>query len=514
MLSLPFVLLTAYFLAVGWASGPLDFPYERGKDIPNYLGLPSPATVRTLQLDNGLIVCLISHQSAALPAAVALDVLAGELFEGQQRGLASLVANLLLHSSDNYQTCNALSRHLRLSGHHLQVDVGTTNVQYSFHAPTEDLPVVLGIFKSYFICPLLHSHADHEQSSETDEENRDDELGACVSGVTRHKPGGLRSQSQDLRSHSFHQLPHSNPDAIAGIREYFQLYYVADRMRLVICASLPMEELSAFANNHFRAISSRTPILRGVDPRPHSPPVLCGRRPTMPLFVVPLPAMGAPRLQIRWKVSEMPYTSYILGEQVADRLEALLRERLSLEWVGEVQIHFDISCRADLEGIVLTLELTRHGVQALPSVLEAVFAILARQRLSAALNPGSFHDSLRPARQKLPVNAVRRLARLMHHAPASGLVQASLLPSNRLSNIDFVSELLRALSQHCTVILGGDVAVDETLQSQWQLEIFVGRENRHIGTHHYLISLPTRIYQELERSSKAFHGEVPWCQIS
>lgn len=518
LLLLPLPLLPLFLLAnlvaVSWASGFSDFAYERGKDVSNYLGLPSPATVRTLQLDNGLVVCLVSYQNGALPAAVALDVLAGEFFE-QQRGLASLVANSLLHSSPNYPTCDALSRHLKLSDHHLQVDVGATNVQYSFPVSKEDLPTVLSIFSSYFIAPFAnppHSCADHEPSSDTD-----DELNFCISNAARQQKG-LRSQSQDLRSHSFHRLSQTRPDGDVApeVREYFKHYYVASRMRLVICAPLLMEELTALARqHHFGTIPPKATVQqhRVKGHASHSQPTLRGERPQMPLFVVPVP-VGAPRLQIHWRGSGASYISYILGEQVVDGLEALLRERLSPEWVAELQIHLDISHQATLEGIVLTIELTRDGVQVLPSVLENVFTALGRQRLDAALNPGRFHDYLRPASQKLPIDAARRLARFMHHAPALNLIQASLLPSSRLANIDFVADLLRAFSQNCTVILGGDIPVDVALQTRWGLEIFESRENKHIGTQHYLASLPPHIYRELERSSKASEDGTTLCQIS
>ena len=216
-------------------------------------------TYRLLTLDNSLEVLLISDPDAP-KAAAALDILVGSGDNPPSRaGLAHFLEHMLFLGTEKYPDAAEYGRFITEHGGSRNAYTSFENTNYFFDVNSADLPVALDRFAQFFIAPRFDAqYVEREKNA-----------------VEAEYQMGLKSDSrreldvlQEVfnQDHPYSQFSVGALDTLADrpeseirddLIQFYNKYYSANVMRLVVLGSQSLDELEALTAPLFSQIPNR-----------------------------------------------------------------------------------------------------------------------------------------------------------------------------------------------------------------------------------------------------------------
>ena len=329
---------------------------------------------RLLTLDNSLEVLLISDPEAP-KAAAALDILVGSGDNPRGRaGLAHFLEHMLFLGTEKYPDAAEYGHFITEHGGSRNAYTSFENTNYFFDVNSADLPVALDRFAQFFIAPRFDAqYVEREKNA-----------------VEAEYQMGLKSDSrreldvlQEVfnQDHPYSQFSVGALDTLADrpesdvrddLIQFYNTYYSANVMRLVVLGSQSLDELEALTAPLFSQIPNRF-----LDRETIAEPLFVSG--SLPLFLQVQPLATQRKLSVsfplpdyraQYHVKPEVYLGNLIGhEGEGSLLSALKKEGLAeglsagqgLAWRGGALFSVNIS-------------LTEKGAADPDSVLQSLFA--------------------------------------------------------------------------------------------------------------------------------------------
>ena len=331
---------------------------------------------RHVTLDNSLRVLLISDPDTP-KAAAALDVMVGSGDNPEGRGgLAHFLEHMLFLGTDKYPDPAEYERFLTEHGGNRNAYTSFEHTNYFFDVNAAYLPEALDRFAQFFIAPRFD--ADYVQR-EKNAVQAEYQMG-LKSDVRR----GLDVLQEIMNpAHPFSQFAVGSLDSLADrpdapVRDdllaFYQRYYSANLMRLVVLGSQSLDELEALVAPMFSQVPDKSASHDPIEPPLFEPD-------SLPLQVNIKPQATQRQLQVSFPVDDyraeyrakpVSYLGNLVGHEGAGSLFSQLKaeglaEGLSagpgLAWRGGSLF-------------TVTVSLTSAGVADYQRVLQLLFAYL------------------------------------------------------------------------------------------------------------------------------------------
>lgn len=296
-------------------------------------------------------------------AAAAMVVGVGSLFDPPEaQGMAHFLEHMLFMGTDKYPTENAYDAFLSKHGGGDNAYTESEYTVYHLSIPQEKLFAALDMFCQFFIAPLLLEEAvDRELNSIESEFQLSKNSDQCrMQQLMCHTSGGMKDGHPFTKFgwgnlKSLKDIPaEAGVDIMNLLRTFYDQYYFAKNMRLVVVGGYSLDELQAQVVKRFsdipedpRAISVDFPMkfqADGWDTELESPM----RQLSLPFQpsslgkiyrVVPVKDRHAlsvtwqlPSQTSNWRSKPGDYISHLLGHESEGSLLASLKEK---SWVSE-----------------------------------------------------------------------------------------------------------------------------------------------------------------------------------
>lgn len=334
----------------------------------------SQRAVSKIRLNNGLEAYLVSDPKADKSGAI-LSVKVGSWQDPPEYpGLAHFLEHMLFLGTKKYPEESAYHRFI--SENSGQANAFTTFNQTGFlfsidHAAFKN---ALDRFASFFKEPLFNpSGVSRERQAVNQEHAKNIENdGTRLFHVDKMlaNPG-----------HPYHQFATGNIDTLSGVtreilKDWYERYYSADRMRLIVTSSMPMGELTALVVDTFKDIPNRGTSLT----LPQAPLFLNSGYGQM-VYVEPI--KNSYSLALIWDVPKEViahpegHPVDLVCETLGDHGENSLFAQLQREGLAENVMSCPLRMNEDSMSLYLDVDLTSKGLTQVQTVLDRIFQTIA-----------------------------------------------------------------------------------------------------------------------------------------
>lgn len=352
---------------------------------------------RLITLDNGLEALLISNP-ASDKAAASMDVAVGSRNDPDDRqGLAHFLEHMLFLGTGKYPKAGEYQQFINEHGGSHNAMTTSEHTNYFFDISADFIAPALDRFSQQFIAPLFNAdlvrremnavHSEYMVSRKEDSRRYFSAFAASLNPahpLSRFAVGNLTTLAD-------------RPDD--SVREdlltFYQQHYSADRMKLVVYAPFPLDQLAQLVKAKFSAIPRLPQGLKQeqlqsagkttVSPEPTEPPLFApGTLPAL-LQVESLKDIQQLRLTFpipsqrqHYRVKADQYVANLLGHEGPGSLLQTLREAGWSDGLA-AGIGVDTGVTATLD---LDLTLTPAGLEHWQSILALTFAAIEQIRQS------------------------------------------------------------------------------------------------------------------------------------
>ncbi|NRQ01014.1 insulinase family protein [Marinobacterium sp. xm-d-530] len=386
---------------------------------------------RILELDNQLRALLISDMQSDKGAA-SLNVQVGSSANPPERaGLAHFLEHMLFLGTEKYPEADAYQAFINSNGGSHNAFTAYDDTNYFFDVRAEAFPEALDRFAQFFIAPLFtEAYVDRERNavhSEYESKRLDDGRRIYVAKKEAMNPEHNWTQFSVGNLDTLENTPENpiRPDLI----DFYNRYYSANLMTLVVSAPLSLDELETLVTQRFSKVknSNATPYSDAVPlfteneiGREIRIKTLKESRQLTLTFPVP-PREGY------WKKKPLYFIANQIGYEGKGSLLSYLKDEGLADSVGAwtgidqpEQSTFDIH-----------IDLTLKGLEQKERVIEAVFSkfelikqagvqqSLFDEQALLAMNEFRFQQSSEP------IHNVMRLSQMMVDYPEAELIRAS-----------------------------------------------------------------------------------------
>ena len=384
-----------------------------------------------IELDNQLRALLISDRQSDKGAA-SLNVQVGSGANPPERaGLAHFLEHMLFLGTEKYPEADAYQAFINSNGGSHNAFTAYDDTNYFFDVRAEAFPEALDRFAQFFIAPLFtEAYVDRERNavhSEYESKRLDDGRRIYVAKKEAMNPEHNWTQFAVGNLETLENTTENpiRPDLI----EFYNRYYSANLMTLVVSAPLSLEELEALVierfsdvkNRHAESFSDGVPLFTqkelGKEIR-----IKTLKESRQLTLTFPTP----PREEY-WREKPLYFIANQLGyEGQGSLLSYLKNEGLADSvgaWIGmdqPEQSTFDIH-----------IDLTPKGLEQKERVVEAVFSKISLIK-QAGVQASLFDEQARLAMNEFrfqqrsePIHQVMRLSQMMVDYPEAELIRAS-----------------------------------------------------------------------------------------
>lgn len=232
------------------------------KGVQTKAVIKSPIDTReyaTLTLDNQMEVILVQDASSEI-AAVSLAVGVGSFQNPpQQQGLAHYLEHMLFLGTEKYPEPNTLQQFVDHNSGSWNAYTATDHTNYFFSLPTSKLDTALDMFSDYFKAPKFDLEYSEKELNAVNSEwsmgrSQDGRIINYLNGLTAN-PAHPVSQLSVGNLETLGDKPGSilNDELVA----FFNRYYSANIMKLVMVSNLSIEQQKAMVNKHFDGVKDK-----------------------------------------------------------------------------------------------------------------------------------------------------------------------------------------------------------------------------------------------------------------
>ena len=371
---LPVLLCLLIIACVAPSAGPAD------ESAPDRLTPHTPAIDERehlfLELENGLRVLLISDPETD-QAAAALAVAVGSIADPPGReGLAHFLEHMLFLGTEKYPSADEYSDFISRHGGRYNAYTAQDHTNYFFEIAHGQLYGALDRFAQFFVAPLFD--ADYVER----------EINAVHSEymMQLREDGWRRFMTQKRAMNPEHPAARFNigsRDTLAdrpddpirdALLEFYDRYYSADRMGLVVLGREDVETLGAWVEDMFGDVPRRdvaetepdVPLFRNEDL-----PKLLQIRPIRELRSLQI-SFPLPPLDPHYRVAPGNFLANLIGHEGEGSLHAWLTEQGWIDGLSAGAGHYG----RNQATFSVTIRLTESGLEHWQDVAEATFAYI------------------------------------------------------------------------------------------------------------------------------------------
>eukprot|EP01119_Soliformovum_irregulare_P001380 TRINITY_DN1109_c0_g3_i2.p1 TRINITY_DN1109_c0_g3~~TRINITY_DN1109_c0_g3_i2.p1 ORF type:complete len:1008 (+),score=272.27 TRINITY_DN1109_c0_g3_i2:154-3177(+) len=327
-----------------------------------------------IQLKNGL-PCLVIHDATADTCAAAMDVGVGSFSDPEDvQGLAHLLEHMLFMGTEKYPEEGEYKNFLVTHGGRDNAYTSTESTNYHFSVTSDFFEEGLDRFAQFFTCPLLREDAIEREINAVDGENAKNLL---ADGNRIYQLQRSLSNPQ----HPFSKFGTGNrstlgnvPDIRSRLLNFWETYYSASLMSLVILGKQSLDLLESWAHQYFSEIPNHCiprPIHSG---NPWPSDVLMKKFCIVPIKDIKRLRLYFPMPSVLQHYDKSPtgIISHLLGHEGPGSLTSLLKKKgwaLALE-AGSNRSGIGFSV------FKLNVDLTPVGLENVDKIIEMAFSCL------------------------------------------------------------------------------------------------------------------------------------------
>ena len=377
-----------------------------------------------ITLENQLNVLLISDPTTD-KAAVSLDLAIGSAANPKTRaGLAHFLEHMLFLGTEKYPEAGAYQAFIQANGGNHNAFTALNHTNYFFDIQAQALEPALDRFAQFFIAPLFsENYTDRERHavhSEYSAKLRDDgrRIYAATQQAmnpdhpaTRFAVGNLDTLSND-----------DNGSLRKDLLNFYETYYSANQMTLVMLGPQSLDELQVLAQRYFSAIKNRNTPKFTISSTQFTPGQLPAQLNVQTLkderaitLTFPTPATDP-----FWRQKPLQFIASLVGYEGEGSLLALLKAQGLATGLGA----YSGESYTHEASFNVQIGLTEQGIKQIDQVVSLFFAFintLKKHPNLPALYTEEQHLSAQAfrflARQE-PIHYVVQLAQRMHDYPA------------------------------------------------------------------------------------------------
>lgn len=389
-----------------------------------------------IRLPNNLDVLLISDPTTD-KAAAALDLYVGSYQNPRQReGLAHFLEHMLFLGTKQFPQADAYQTFISEQGGSHNASTGLEHTNYFFDINADYLTQALDRFAPFFTDPLFDAnYVDRERNaveSEYQLKYKNDsrrqwdvlrEIANPSHPISKFNVGSLGTLSDNKQSNVRSELI-----------EFYDKYYSANLMTLVVLGKQPLDELDKIVRERFTAIEDKQVAISAYQSSYIEPSVL-----PMQVNIKPLKdtrelglLFELPRLSDYWRSKPAQYLASMIGYEGQGSLLQALKTK---GWADSLSAGTVFEDRG--AGLfAVDIGLTPEGYKAREQVLIELFAWINlikhkgieewRQKEYATMGEIAFSF----AEKQTPASYVTSIARNMHHYKNSELLRAPYVASH------------------------------------------------------------------------------------
>ncbi|WP_177166799.1 insulinase family protein [Allopseudospirillum japonicum] len=435
-------------------------------------------TYHAFTLENGLQVLAITDPEAE-KAAVAMHIGAGSHHEPKAYPrLAHFLEHMLFLGTRTYPQADAYAAYINQHGGQHNAMTAHEYTQYFFDVNHKDLEGALARFAPFFSEPLLDP-----QYVQREVKAVDSEYSAKLQQDGRRILGALRQAFHPdhplahFSAGNAQTLPVDDPQLVPALREFFETYYRAPNMRLVVMGSQSVEQLTTWVRTYFAQIGAN--LDKKEESKPSDSLALWSDQHPLPLRLEVQTLKDERTLKLYFPVPH-PKTLYplrpvqflanFLGHEGEGSLHAHLD---ALGWITQLGAGLDLPS-GEQAFFALTLGLTPEGAQHQTDILQKIFSYIQLVR-TQGMAEWRYQEMALLAQQSFDfqeplsgIHYVSRLANNLYLYPVEDALQASYRFGT--FDVDAIQPYLEALRPQNLLLLYAAPPQDFTEQTQypWQ----------------------------------------------
>jgi insulysin len=335
----------------------------------------SPDDARRYQyftLDNQLKVLLISDADAE-KAAASLDVHVGSRYDPATRqGLAHFLEHMLFLGTKKYPDADGYQKFISENGGSHNAYTSFEHTNYYFDIDNASLAPALDRFSDFFVSPLFDAaYVQREMNAvESEYRARIKDENRRILDATRQ----LINPEHPYRQFSVGSLDTlSSPSIREDMLDFYQRYYSASRMTLVVVGNYSLSELKRMVLHRFVSIPNNGSLTEAIDE-----PLLTTTHSTLPLLLTvqaekPIRQLRLtfpmPDLSNDFRTKPLSYIGNILGHEGKGSLLSLLK---TAGWAEGLATGVGLNYTGGAT-FQINIALTEKGVEEFQQVTSEVF---------------------------------------------------------------------------------------------------------------------------------------------
>ena len=387
---------------------------------------------RYLTLENGLKVLLISDPETD-KAAAAVDVNAGSYQEpGDRLGLAHFLEHMLFMGTEKYPDVDSYAEFIRANGGSSNAYTADVRTNYYFDINSNQLQPALDRLAQFFIAPKLDPSYVEREKNAVDSEYR---LHAREDNWRQFTALNATSNPQHPKSRfnigSLDTLNDNDGQLWQSLKQFYDKYYVATNMSLVVYGKESLNTLEQWVNESFGAVRAGAKPDLTISKAPYTADQLQVRINIEPLKDTRILSLSfpMPSTQPHYASKPLGYLSRVIGFEGKGSLHSLLKQRGLIDSLSA----YGSDLPNEYSEFTIRMELTPKGLNHVDEITAIVFDYLDLIR-KEGLQEWLYDESkqitdlaFRYQEDRSPQQTVSGLASRIHYLPPKHLLKANYL---------------------------------------------------------------------------------------
>lgn len=328
---------------------------------------------QALTLDNGLKVLLVQDKDSS-KAAASMAVNAGHFDDPLDRqGLAHFLEHMLFLGTDQFPDSGSFNNFVAQSGGNTNAWTGTEHSCYFFDINNQEFEHALHQFSRFFIAPLLSLGETEKERNAIDAEFK-----------LKIKDDGRRIYQAHKETvnpaHPFAKFSVGNLHTLADrdrcisdeLRDFFNSFYQAQWMTLVVCANEELTTLNKWVQTYFSSIVGDKTIKKPEISEPLYRPQDIGKI----LHIEPhkhmqklIVSFAMPNIDDFYRHKSVSFIAHLLGYEGQGSLYSILKEQ---GWINALSAGGGIN-GSNFKDFNISMALTDEGIEYFEDIIEMVF---------------------------------------------------------------------------------------------------------------------------------------------
>ena len=347
---------------------------------------------RAFTLDNGLKVLLVQDKDST-KAAASMAVNAGHFDDPVDRqGLAHFLEHMVFLGTDQFPESGSFNNFVSQAGGNTNAWTGTEHTCYFFDINNQEFKRALQQFSRFFIAPLLNPAETEKERNAIEAEFK-----------LKIKDDGRRIYQAHKETvnpaHPFAKFSVGNLQTLADrercisdeLRDFFNTFYQAQWMTLVICANEELDTLQDWTNTYFNQVNGHKNLKKPAINEPLYRKQDIGKI----LHIEPhkhmqklIVSFAMPNIDDFYRHKTVSFIAHLLGYEGAGSLYSILKEQ---GWINALSAGGGIN-GSNFKDFNISMALTDEGIEYFEDIIEVVFEYICLINTNTDKLPRLYQD--------------------------------------------------------------------------------------------------------------------------